>query len=162
MNEKKLFSDIVLRFSRESHCILYKVAAIAVKNGRIVATGINGTHPGLQNCDHYFRDYFFSLPQAANVIFEDWTKTEEAKKLHHEWADINEVHAEVSLCGEAIKNGTALADTDIYVTHRPCMHCSKLLATFKPKNVFYIFEYDKAPLKSIEILQNCDINIEKI
>ncbi len=165
MNEKKLFSDIVLRFSKESHCILYKVAAIAVKNGRIVATGINGTHPGLKNCDDYFtQKWLDSYPEELRKqnSFEWWKQSIELKVLHHEWAEVNEVHAEVSLCGEAIKNGTSLIDTDIYVTHRPCIHCSKLLATFKPKNVFYIFEYERASPESIKILQSCGINIEKI
>lgn len=162
MDEKKLFSDIVMRFSEESHCTLYKVAAIAVKNGRIVATGINGTHAQLENCDTHFMNCFEVSRKIDFTTYEDWIKSEEFKKLHHEWADINEVHAEVSLCGEAIKNGTILYGTDIYVTHRPCKHCSKLLATFKPRNVFYIFEYDKAPIESITILRNCGINIEKI
>ncbi|NJO88895.1 MAG: hypothetical protein HC831_08020, partial [Chloroflexia bacterium] len=52
---KNLFKDIVLRIAEESHCESKKVAAIAVKNGRIIATGINGSISGLTNCDEYWK-----------------------------------------------------------------------------------------------------------
>lgn len=160
MNEKKLFSDIVLRFSKESHCVLYKVAAIAVKNGRIIATGINGTHSGRENCDSFHMKMWEKTTK--ELEFEEWIKTKQFRDAHHKWAEVNEVHAEFSLCGESVKNGISLFETDIYITYKPCMHCTKLLATFKPKNIFYLFEYDKAIDDSVRIFEECGINISKI
>jgi dCMP deaminase len=51
----QLFKDIAERFSQESHCLSKQVAALAVKNGRIIGTGINGTVAGDVNCDEYFK-----------------------------------------------------------------------------------------------------------
>jgi dCMP deaminase len=66
--EKALFKDIVLRISQESHCLSRHVAAIAVKNGRIIATGINGTPAHTENCDEFFKKEFIKGIDRARHI----------------------------------------------------------------------------------------------
>jgi dCMP deaminase len=164
-NEKEekrnsLFKDIVIRFSKESHCESKKVAALAVKNGRIIATGINGTPEGQINCDEYFKEEY----KKRNILipYEEWIKTKEWRDEHHEWSNNNEVHAEQALICEAGRNGINLTNIDIYISLEPCIHCAKLLAALKPKNIFYVNNYDKSKPVSKQLLNKCGIIIKKI
>lgn len=165
MNKQKrknnLFKDIVLRFAEESHCESKKVAALAVKNGRIIATGINGSITGLTNCDDYWKKQH--KIQKIPVDYLNWIQTKEWREQHHIWSNLNEVHAEQSLIAEAAKNGnTSLADIDIYVSLQPCIHCTKLLAALTPKRIFYVNEYDKGDSYTKILLKDAGIILEKI
>lgn len=161
--EKRLFADITSRIAKESHCLLIKVACIAVRNGRIIATGINGTLPGSENCDDYFLRLFLCKNQGrySKDEFEQWIISGDFKKKHHSWGSIYERHAEVNLVGEAMRNEINLVGCDIYVSYEPCKHCAKLLSTISPKNIFYLNEYSRTPDESRKILKTF-AHIEKL
>lgn len=161
--EEKLFRDIVLRFARESHCESKKVAALAVKNGRIIATGINGTPKGLMNCDDYFRRrYKNNVKGFEKLSYEDWLKTSRWRREHREWSEKNEIHAEQNLIVEACKNGISLEGVDIYLSMEPCIHCTKLLAALGPNCVYYVNEYDKADEYSRKLLKESGIKFKQV
>jgi len=155
----KLFTDIALRFAKESHCESHKVCALAVKNNRIIATGINGTPKGSINCDDYFKAYHKS--KKINIDYNDWIKTKEFRSLHHDWSNKNETHAEMSLVAECAKNGISLKDSTIYTTLKPCVYCSKLLSGLGIKEIIYINDYDKSDIVSEHLLNTCGITIRK-
>ena len=46
----RYFMDIALMVAKRSNCIRRQVAAIIVKDQRIISTGYNGTPRGLPNC----------------------------------------------------------------------------------------------------------------
>lgn len=158
MDKKELFKDIVLRYAKESHCSRVKVATLAVRNGRIIATGINGTPSGFLNCDRYF----LSQVNDDAEFFKKWVETEEFKSIHHKWSEKYEVHAEVSLVVEASRTGTSLEGVEIYSTTEPCPHCCKLLTNLKPQAIYYVNDYDKSDKDSIEMLKSLGIIFEKI
>lgn len=134
-DRQKLFLDILDRFAQESHCSRRKVACLAVKDNRIIATGINGTPSGWINCDSYFKDYDLD--------------SEEFRSEHHEWSRLNEIHAEQALVTFAARNGITLEGCDIYCSLAPCKSCMLLLASLKPKRIFYKEEYDKSDIAYI-------------
>lgn len=158
-NQRKLFMDICERFAQESHCLSKKVCALAVKDNRIICTGINGTSSGLENCDDYFRQYH--KDNNIQIPFDDWIKTKEWRELHHAWSLKNELHGEASLITEAARRGIRLKDCDIYVNLSPCNECSKLLFALKPKNIFYKTQYDKGDDMSL-MFKLFDINYKQI
>lgn len=135
-NRQKLFVDILDRFAQESHCCRRKVACLAVKDNRIIATGMNGTPPGFENCDDHFHEYDKS--------------SEEFKNEHHEWSLLNEIHAEQALITFAARNGICLDGCDIYCSLAPCISCMRLLAALKPKRIFYKEAYDKSDVLYIQ------------
>ena len=45
------------------------------------------------------------------------------------------------LIGTRARNGAAIRDADIYVTHTPCIHCLKVLINTGVRNVYYAKEY---------------------
>lgn len=162
MNEKALFRDIVIRFAEESHCLSWKVAAIAVKNGRIIGTGINGTLPKKENCDDYFWRYFTKNTSCDKNMFIEWIKTQEFRELHHKWALANEIHAEMNLVCECARNGISLEGCDIYTSVQPCGDCSKVLATVRPRAIYYVKKYDKTVPEVLKFIKNTGIIYEQI
>lgn len=157
---KKLFSQIVDIYAKESHCESKKVAAIAVKNGRIIATGINGTPTGYINCDDYFHNLHSSM--GIDIPYDEWILTDEWRAMHHEWSNKNEIHAEQSLICESAKNGISLDNVEIYTSMQPCVHCSKMLAALKPNKIYYVHNYDKSSEYSKFLLNSCGIVLEQI
>lgn len=146
---QRLFTDILDRFAQESHCCRRKVACLAVKDNRIIATGINGTPAGCENCDDHF---------------EGWDlNSEEFKNVHHEWSVLNEVHAEQALLSFAARNGICLDGCDIYCSLAPCKSCMLLLASLHPKRIFYKDEYDKSDVLYIrEFFDKMNIEFIKL
>lgn len=160
IKNKKLFKDIVLRFAEESKCESKKVASLAVKNNRIVSTGINGTTAKYINCQDYFKNLYNELK--ISMSYDEWKETLEWRQIHHDWSNIHEIHAEANMIIEASKNQVTLQDCDVYVSLQPCEHCVKLLISLGVKNIYYINVYDKTKEDSIKLLNFCGINIEQI
>ena len=160
IKNNSLFRDVALRFAEDSHCESRKVAAIAVKNNRIIATGINGTVQNNINCDDYFK--YLHEERKIEVSYSDWIKTKEWREEHHAWSSLNEIHAEQNLIGEASKRGISLEGCDIYITLQPCPDCTKLLSSIGCKHVYYINEYDKGSTLFKEILNTSGVCIKKL
>lgn len=98
---------MVKEYSQFSKCQFTKVGCIAVnENGRIVATGVNGTIPGLKNCcEHSF----------------------ESREDHVEFTRDNEIHAETNMILELAVSSISFSNLSIYTTISPCHECLKLL-----------------------------------
>lgn len=89
-----------------------KVGCVIAKDGRILATGYNGTLPGNSNiCE-----------------INDVTKEEV-------------VHAEQNAILFCAKNGISTNDCEIYVTTSPCATCAKMIIMSGIKRVFYKEKY---------------------
>lgn len=143
-NKIKLYKDICLRFAKESHCVSKKVCCLAIRDGRIIATGINGTTPNSPNCDEIFNKKDFD------------------REAHHNWSLIHEIHAEQSLISFAARKGISLEDSEILVSLMPCRDCSKLLIALKPTVVYYINEYDKGESESKKLFEEAGIPLIKV
>lgn len=125
IDKLSIFMETAELLSQLSHCVSRKVAALIVKNGRIISTGINGTLPHTINCDCIFD---------INTFDRD---------KHHKWSELNELHAESNAIAEAAKNGVCINGADMFVTLSPCINCTKLLVASGIKRVFFANVYDK-------------------
>lgn len=167
LNKNNLFKDIVLRFAKESHCLSWKVAAIAVKNNRIIGSGINGHVPGIQNCDTYWKQYYKNtkdfLSEKYNIHnFEELLQSTFWQEEHHKWSKIHEVHAEANLVYECARNGICLENAEIYTSVQPCKQCSKMLLAIKPKAIYYVNKYDKTDDDIINLIEQSKIIYKQI
>ena len=142
--ELQLYKDICLRFAKESHCVSKKVCCLAIKEGRIVATGINGTPKGCPNCDEVFNEDNFD------------------REEHHKWSLNRELHAEQNMIAFSAREGISLKDCEIIVSLMPCRDCSKLLIALKPKAVYYVEEYDKGESESRKLFEEAGISLTKV
>jgi dCMP deaminase len=110
--------------SRLSHCVSKKVAAIIIKDGRIISTGINGTTSGNTNCDDIFDSNSFDRIE------------------HHKFSELYEIHAEANAIARAASENGNLKNSDAYTTLSPCSNCAKLLASAGIKRIFFTEMYD--------------------
>ena len=144
MKYKNFFVEVLNAAEKNSTCCRLQVAALIVKNDRIISTGWNGVPSGLKHCCDVF--------DTNDVNFmED----------HKHFSEMYEIHAEQNAIAYAARNGIALENCDMYVTYSPCVHCAKIIIASGIKRVFYKIEYDRNT-HGIELLKKLNIEIIKI
>lgn len=109
----EIFINIAKEYSKLSKCQFTKVGAVALnENERIIATAVNGTISGFQNCcDHQF----------------------EKRDDHIQYTKENEIHAEANLILELARSNIPFKELSIYLTISPCEECFKLLLGLNSK-----------------------------
>lgn len=143
----KKFLEISESMSKMSKCQSKQVCAIAVKNNRIIATGINGSLEHFENCCDKF-------PNGVN---------EDNREEHHTWSLLYEAHAEDNLVSEFSKNHISSIGSTIYINYQPCARCTIRLASIGVSRIVYSKKYDKADTSfSHEIFNHSDIIFDYI
>ena len=118
-------------YAQLSSAVRLKVGAIVVKKDRIISIGYNGTPSGWDNtCEDNNNK---TLPYV--------------------------IHAEANAISKLAKSQESGNKSTMFITHAPCMECSKLIFTSGIKKVFYKEEY--RDLSGIEFLQKCGVEVEK-
>lgn len=120
-------------YAGRSSCLRANVGAVAVREGRIVATGYVGAPSGMPHC--------------LDVGCE----------IGPDGGCIRSVHAEANLVAWSARTGTALQDTEIYCTHAPCLACAKLLANSGVERFTYELPYRDA--EGLYLLQKRGVTI---
>ncbi len=113
--------------AERSTCGRAKVGAVIVRDRNILATGYNGSPAGLPHC-----------LDAGCLIYESRTPDGEIEQNCY-----RTIHAEMNAITQAAKNGAAIRDADIYVTHTPCIHCLKVLINTGIRNIYFEKEYKR-------------------
>ena len=139
----RTFLSVADTIAERSHCVSKHVAAIIVKDGRIISTGINGTPSSTSNCDIIFVEESFD------------------KEQHHEFSKNYEIHAEINSILSAAKNGIAIAGSELYVNYSPCRDCAKAIAGSGISKVIFRKVYENDPL-GLFILSSCGIKTVQI
>ena len=110
--------------ARRGNCLRRQVAAVIVKDRRIVSTGYNGTPRGIRNCCEG------GCPRCASEAPSG--------------ADLAECicsHAEENAITQAAYHGIALKDAMIYCTLSPCLICAKMIINAGIREVVYAAAY---------------------
>ncbi len=115
------FMTITRQVAERSTCLRAKVGAVIVRDRSILATGYNGAPAGLPHC-----------LDAGCLIYESRTPDGEIEQNCY-----RTIHAEINAITQAARNGSAIRDADIYVTHTPCIHCLKVLINTGISRVYY-------------------------
>lgn len=148
-NPKPNFDDIYMELAknlaRRSHCIKAQVGAVLAKDTRIISIGYNGPPAETHNCDEEFpltgcpRDSKGSCSLA--------------------------LHAEQNAILYAVKNGSNIEGSTLYITLAPCIACARVIYTMKISKVIYLDSY--AAYKGIgkeegaEFLQTFGVDIRQ-
>lgn len=116
---------ITRQVAERSTCTRAKVGAVIVRDRSILATGYNGAPTGLPHC-----------LEVGCLIYESRTPDGEIEQNC-----FRTIHAEINAITQAARNGVAIRDADIYVTHTPCIHCLKVLINTGVRTVHYAKPY---------------------
>lgn len=103
-----------------STCTRLMVGATIVRDKRIIAGGYNGSVTGGVHC----------VDEGCYVIDGHCVRT---------------VHAEANALLQCAKFGVASEGADIYVTHYPCLQCTKQLIQSGIRTVYYAENYKNHP-----------------
>lgn len=112
-----------------SNCMKAHVGAIILHDGRIRSTGYNGTVEGYKDC------YEGGCPRCLDLTLSSGEQLDRCVC----------VHAEENALVSAARYGIEVAGAECYVTHEPCLGCTKLLIQSGIKKVVYLkpYEYSK-------------------
>lgn len=126
------FMSIAKVVASRSNCIKRKVAAVIVKDKRIISTGYNGTPRGVKNCNEG------GCPRCNSFA-------ESGKNLEECYCS----HGEENAIVQASYHGISIKDSTIYTTFSPCLICTKMILNAGISEVVYNAEYPlgEAPLK---------------
>jgi dCMP deaminase len=137
------FMDIAKVVAMRSNCMKRKVAAIIVKDRRVISTGYNGTPRGAKNCNEG------GCPR-CNGMAESGTALDECLCCHGEENAIT----------QAAYHGTSLKGATLYTTFAPCLHCTKMIINSGIAEVVYNQEY---PLneRALQLLTECGVALRR-
>jgi dCMP deaminase len=152
----KVMVECAKVWSQESYCTKAKVGAVLADDGRIVATGYNGTIKGLSNeCE--FPEYFDG--ETEEVLLKAPFYCPVKKKHYKLKTSPFVVHAEQNVISFCAKEGIATNGLTMYVTLSPCENCAKLIASVGIKKVVYLEEYKRT--EGIQFLKDCNVEVIK-
>ena len=126
------FAKIVAVTAERSPCERLQVGCLLVKDNRIISQGYNGFLPG---CPH------------TSIV-----------RNNHEQAT---VHAEQNAICDCAKRGVSCQGATAYVTHYPCIICTRLLLASGINQIKYLEDYKNDELVKIFVNQ-LNISIVKI
>jgi dCMP deaminase len=138
------FMNIAKVVASRSNCMKRKVAAIIVRDKRVISTGYNGTPRGTRNCNEG------GCPRCNNLAASG-TALDECLCSH----------GEENAIVQASYHGVSLKDAIIYTTFAPCLQCSKMIINSGIHEVIYNMDY---PLNesSFRLFQEAGIFIRKL
>lgn len=131
------FMDMTKTLAQRSTCTRIQTAALLVKQNRIISMGYNGVTSKSQHCVEYFKE------RCGERNYDEYLKSDEFYKEHHEWANIHEIHGEQNAILYAAKIGVSTDGTVMYSLYAPCIYCAKVIATSGIQKVVYGIRYDR-------------------
>jgi len=130
--------------SLRSNCVKRKVAAVIVRDKRVISTGYNGTPRGTKNC------FEGGCPRCNNLA-DSGTRLEECLCSH----------GEENAIIQAAYHGVSVNGSMLYSTFAPCLTCTKMIINAGIVEVVYNQDY---PLNetSFELFQESGVRFRKI
>ena len=154
-------------FAELSHAKRLHVGAIVVKDDRIISIGYNGMPAGWDNDCEDKRYDSGAGGWISPVEFDEQYPYEE---LHGEFQDQKVryglktkpevLHAERNALDKLAKGNEGGLGATMFITHAPCLECSKSIYGAGITQVYYNEDYRSTD--GIEFLKKCNVNIEKL
>ena len=119
-----------------STCTRLAVGAIVVRDNRIIAGGYNGSISGGDHC----------IDHGCYVVDNHCIRT---------------IHAEMNALLQCSKYGIPASDSTLYVTHFPCLQCSKAIIQSGVKNVYYAMDYRNNEY-ALKLFEQAGVAVEHI
>lgn len=119
-----------------STCTRLNVGAIIVRNNRIIASGYNGSVSDGAHC----------IDHGCYIIEGHCVRT---------------VHAEANAILQCARFGVSTENTEIYVTHYPCLQCCKMIIQSGIRKLYYAEDYRNHEY-AIDLFKEAGVMTEKV
>lgn len=130
------FMSQSLVLSLRSTCTRLTVGATIVRDRRIISGGYNGSVSGDDHC------------------------IDEGCYLENGHC-IRTIHAEMNALLQCAKFGVQTEGAEIYVTHFPCLPCTKMLIQAGIKKIHYLHDYRNHPY-ALRLLEESGVHTHKV
>lgn len=118
------FMNMALVAATRSNCNRRHVAAVIVRDNRIISTGYNGTPRGIKNCNEGgCKRCNSDIPSGQNL------------------GECICCHGEENAIVQAAYHGVSVKDSILYTTYCPCLMCTKMIINAGIKEVVYLNNY---------------------
>ena len=138
------FMRIAQVVAKRSNCLKRKVAAVIVKDGRIISTGYNGTPRKTKNC------YQGGCPRCNQIGPSGQGLTECYCS-----------HGEENAIVQAAYHGIAIKDSTLYTTFSPCLLCTKMIINSGIQEVIFNQAYPLGT-DALGLLKEAGVQLRKI
>ena len=138
------FMNIAHVAAERSNCSRRHVAAIIVKDRRVISTGYNGTPRGVRNCDEG------GCPRCNSDVASG-----------HGLTDCLCCHAEENSIVQAACHGISINGSSIYTTYSPCLLCAKMIINAGIQEVIYHERYSIDDVAS-KLLEEAGVNLRPV
>lgn len=138
------FMNIADVVASRSNCSRRHVAAVIVKDYRIISTGYNGTPRGIKNC-------FEGGCARCN------SETPSGEKLDECICS----HGEENAIVQAAYHGISVKDGTLYTTFSPCLLCAKMIINAGIKEVVYKERYS-IDGSAMDLLKEAEVKIRAL
>jgi len=134
-------------FAELSHARRLHVGAIVVKDDRIISIGYNGMPAGWDNnCEDETVEMYSGYEGAIHRV-----KLKSKPEV---------LHAETNAIAKLAKSTETGADATMFITHSPCLDCSKLIFQSGITSVFYRDSYRSED--GIQFLTKSGVKVEQV
>jgi dCMP deaminase len=120
------------------------VAAVIVRDGRIIATGYNGTPRGVRNCNEGGCPRCNSNAPSGTALSECLCS-----------------HAEENAIVQSAYHGISVKDSVLYTTFSPCLQCAKMIINAGIKEVVYHQRYSIDDV-SMRLLHEAGVKVRPV
>ena len=138
------FMGIAKVATLRSNCIKRKVAAVIVKDQRVISTGYNGTPRGVRNCNEG------GCPRCQSMELTG-AKLDECLCSH----------AEENAITQAAYHGVSIKGSTLYTTFSPCLICTKMIINSGIAEVCYQEDYTLVTT-SADLLRSANVRLRQI
>lgn len=128
ISSNEYFMRLAETAAERSTCLRRKVGAVLVKDNHVISTGYNGAPKGIRNCC----DEGVCMRQEKGIP--------SGTNLDIDYA----VHAEQNAIIQCAVHGNSTQDATMYVTHQPCIECTRMIINAGIKCIIYKETYPNA------------------
>jgi len=140
------YFDLAERVAKMSYARRLQVGSVLVKNGNIISFGWNGMPAGFENeCEEI-------IPEHHDVESRTITPEMLVTKPFV-------IHSEINCLLKVARSHDSCLDATMYITHAPCVECSKAILQAGVAKVRYAAEYRRTD--GIDLLRRAGVVVEK-
>jgi dCMP deaminase len=137
---QQLYMTIAGTVARMSSARRLQVGAIVVKDDRVISMGYNGMPSGWDNtCEDV-------------IQHSDDTTTLKTKP--------EVLHAETNAIAKLARSSESGLDSDLFVTHSPCLDCAKIIYQSGIRRVYYSHSYRDS--SGLDFLQKSGVEVVQL
>ena len=138
------FMNIAHVAAERSNCSRRHVAAVIVKDKRVISTGYNGTPRGVKNCDEG------GCPRCNSDVASG-----------HSLEECLCCHAEENSIVQAACHGINIQGSSLYTTYSPCLLCAKMIINACITEVIFHERYS-IDTTSSKLLEEAGVNLRPV